>query len=563
MMAVSKYRKFKRSKQIVTIFVNHGFGTLIDRLGILKYLKIEKQTKEYTERENLKLSVGERLKLSFEELGPTFIKLGQIMSTRPDLLPRDIIHELEKLQDAVAPFPITEVREVIEFELGDKLENIFREFKEEPIAAASIGQVHRAKLLSGKEVVVKVQRPNIEKNIELDIGILKDLADFIDNRTRFGKLYSFSKMVEEFETTLTNELDFRMEGENAETFKVNFKDEANVIVPEISWIHTTNRVLTMEEIQGASLKNFEVLDQLGLDKTIIARNLANSILYQILRDGFFHGDPHPGNIMVLENNTIAFLDLGMIGQLNNHRKNQFLKMLMGITLKDSKLIVQAIVELDAMSERINMRNLEKDIDRLRDQVLSVPLSQIKIGEVFNEIFDLAFSYNIMIPGEFTMLAKSLITLEGLVEKLDPELNVLEIAEPIAGKLVFTLITPEKIGREILGGAMDYSNLVRKFPSIFLNFLDKMEHDDFTVQLKLKEADRYAQKLDKAFNRLSISLVLLSLSIVIAGTIVGLSLTDVEGSNFITVASTTLRGSLIIAVSTFVALIISIFRSKRI
>ncbi len=563
MMAVSKYRKFKRSKQIVTIFVNHGFGTLIDRLGILKYLKIEKQTKEYTERENLKLSVGERLKLSFEELGPTFIKLGQIMSTRPDLLPRDIIHELEKLQDAVAPFPITEVREVIEFELGDKLENIFREFKEEPIAAASIGQVHRAKLLSGKDVVVKVQRPNIEKNIELDIGILKDLADFIDNRTRFGKLYSFSKMVEEFETTLTNELDFRLEGENAETFKVNFKDEANVIVPEISWIHTTNRVLTMEEIKGTSLKNFEVLDQLGLDKTIIARNLANSLLYQILRDGFFHGDPHPGNIMVLENNKIAFLDLGMIGQLNTHRKNQFLKMLMGITLKDSKLIVQAIVELDAMSERINMRNLEKDIDRLRDQVLSVPLSQIKIGEVFNEIFDLAFSYNIMIPGEFTMLAKSLITLEGLVEKLDPELNVLEIAEPIAGKLVFTLITPEKIGREILGGAMDYSNLVRKFPSIFLNFLDKMEHDDFTVQLKLKEADRYAQKLDKAFNRLSISLVFLSLSIVIAGTIVGLSLTDVEGSNFITVTSITLRGSLILAVITFVALIIAIFRSKRI
>jgi ubiquinone biosynthesis protein len=563
MMAVGKYRKFKRSRQIVTIFINHGLGTLIDRLGILKYLKIEKQTKEYTEREISKLSVGERLRLSFEELGPTFIKLGQIMSTRPDLLPRDIIHELEKLQDAVAPFHINEVREVIEFELGDKLENIFREFKEEPIAAASIGQVHRAKLLAGKEVVVKVQRPNIEKNIELDLGILKDLADFIDNRTRFGKLYSFSKMVEEFETTLSNELDFRLEGENAETFKVNFKDDANVIVPEISWIHTTNRVLTMEEIQGASLKNFEVLDQLGLDKTIIARNLANSILYQILRDGFFHGDPHPGNIMVLENNTIAFLDLGMIGQLNNHRKNQFLKMLMGITLKDSKLIVQAIVELDAMSERINMRNLEKDIDRLRDQVLSVPLSQIKIGEVFNEIFDLAFSYNIMIPGEFTMLAKSLITLEGLVEKLDPELNVLEIAEPIAGKLVFTLITPEKIGREILGGAMDYSNLVRKFPSIFLNFLDKMEHDDFTVQLKLKEADRYAQKLDKAFNRLSISLVLLSLSIVIAGTIVGLSLTDVEGSNFITVASTTLRGSLIIAVSTFVALIISIFRSKRI
>jgi len=562
MMAVSKHRKLKRTTQIVKIFANHGFGALMDRLGILKYLKIEMQTKEYSERELSKLSIGERLRLSFEELGPTFIKLGQIMSTRPDLLPREIIHEMEKLQDAVAPFSISDVKQVIEFELGDKLENIFREFKEEPIAAASIGQVHRAKLLSGKDVVVKVQRPNIEKNIELDLGILKDLADFIDNRTKLGKLYSFSKMAEEFETTITNELDFRLEGENAETFKVNFKDEANVIVPDISWIHTTSRVLTMDEIKGTSLKNFEALDQLGLDKKIIARNLANSVLYQILRDGFFHGDPHPGNIMVLENNKIAFLDFGMIGQLSPHRKNQFLKMLMGITLKDSKLIIQAIVELDAISNSINMRKLGKDIDRLRDQVLSVPLSEIKIGEVFNEIFDLAFTYNMMIPGEFTMLAKSLITLEGLVEKLDPDLNILEIAEPIAGKLIFTLISPEKIGREILSGAMDYGNLVRKFPSVFLNFLGKIEHDDFTIQIKVKEAERYAQKIDRSFSRLSISIVFLSLSIVIAGTIIGLSLIGMEAADFIMVLSMILKGSLFLAAITFAALIIAILRSKR-
>lgn len=562
MMTVSKHRKIKRTTQIVKIFANHGFGALMDRLGILKYLKMEMQTKEYKERELSKLSIGERLRLSFEELGPTFIKLGQIMSTRPDLLPREIIHEMEKLQDAVAPFSISDVKQVIEFELGDKLENIFREFKEEPIAAASIGQVHRAKLLSGKDVVVKVQRPNIEKNIELDLGILKDLADFIDNRTKLGKLYSFSKMAEEFETTITNELDFRLEGENAETFKANFKDEANVIVPDISWIHTTSRVLTMDEIKGTSLKNFEALDQLGLDKKIIARNLANSVLYQILRDGFFHGDPHPGNIMVLENNKIAFLDFGMIGQLSPHRKNQFLKMLMGITLKDSKLIIQAIAELDAISNSINMRKLEKDIDRLRDQVLSVPLSEIKIGEVFNEIFDLAFTYNMMIPGEFTMLAKSLITLEGLVEKLDPDLNILEIAEPIAGKLIFTLISPEKIGREILSGAMDYGNLVRKFPSVFLNFLGKIEHDDFTIQIKVKEAERYAQKIDRSFSRLSISIVFLSLSIVIAGTIIGLSLIGMEAADFIMVLSMILKGSLFLAAITFAALIIAILRSKR-
>jgi ubiquinone biosynthesis protein len=544
------------------VLVNHGFGTLMDRLGILKSLSLDEQTRESSKSEISKLSIGERLRLSFEELGPTFIKLGQIMSTRPDLLPHDIIHELEKLQDAVAPFPMTEVKEVIEFELEDKLENIFIEFEEEPIAAASIGQVHRAILLSGKDVVVKVQRPNIEKNIELDLSILKDLANFIDNRTRLGKLYSFSKMAEEFETTLTNELNFRLEGENAETFKVNFKGDDNVIVPNISWIHTTSRVLTMEEIKGISLKNFDALERAGFDKTIIARNLATSILYQILRDGFFHGDPHPGNIMVLENNTIAFIDLGMIGQLNPQRKTQFLKMLVGITLKDSKLIVQAIAELDAMSERINMRKLEKDIDRLRDQYLSVPLSQIKIGEVFNKVFDLAFSYSIMIPGEFTMLAKSLITLEGVVEKLDPDLNILEIAEPISRKLIFTFISPEKIGKEILGGALDYGNLVRKIPTAFLSFLDKLEHDDLIMQFQLKGSDRYVQKLDRALSRLSISLVLLSLSIVIAGIIIGLGLTDMGGTDIVTVIIATLRGSLVLAGVLILVLIISIFRSKR-
>jgi ubiquinone biosynthesis protein len=559
-MVANWYKKLNRSRHIVMVFANHGFGSLIDRLGIFKYLKMKNQSGDNTQSEISRLSVGERLRMSLEELGPTFIKLGQIMSTRPDLLPIHIIHELEKLQDAVTPFSVNEVKETIESELGDQIEDIFKEFEDEPIATASIGQVHRAKLLSGKAVVVKVQRPNIEKNIALDLEILKDLASFVDNHTKLGKLYSFSKMADEFETTLKNELDFRTEGENAETFKENFINDNDVVVPNISWIHTTSHVLTMEEIKGISLRNFDALDQAGLDKTKIARNLASSILYQILRDGFFHGDPHPGNIMVLEENVIAFLDLGMVGKLTPQRKNQFLKMLMGITLKDSKLIIQAIVELDAMSERINMRKLEKDIDRLRDQVLSVPLSEIKIGEVFNEVFDLAFSYNIMIPSEFTMLAKSLITMEGLVERLDPELNVLEIAEPIAGKLIFTLFSPEKIGKEILGGIMDYGNLVRKFPSSMLNFLEKLEHDDFTMQFKLNEADRFAKKIDSAFSRLSFSLVFLAISIIIAGAIVGLGLGAYAGIEALIL--TILKASLIIAGIMIVILIISVFRSNR-
>jgi ubiquinone biosynthesis protein len=453
------------------------------------------------------------------------------------------------------------VKEVIELELGDSIENIFREFHEIPIAAASIGQVHRAKLLSGKDVVVKIQRPNIEKNIQLDLAILKDLADFIDTKTRFGTLYSFHKMADEFETTILSELNFRTEGENAETFKANFKTDNTVLVPNISWIHTTNRVLTMEEIKGISLKNFEAIEKAGFNRTIVARNLATSIMYQILRDGFFHGDPHPGNLMVLENNRIAFLDLGMVGQLNEHRKSQFLKMLMGITLKDSRLIVQAIVELDALSERISLKKLEKDIDRMRDQVLSVPLSQIKIGEVFREIFDLAFSYNIRIPGEFTMLAKSLITLEGLVEKLDPNLNVLEIAEPIAGKLIFSLVSPEKIGKELLGGALDYGSLVRKFPTILLSFLEKFEHDDFALHLISSDAKRISKKLDQSFSRMSLSIIVLALAMIVVGIIISLSIVDANKAEWITLITSVFWGTLFLIGITVIALIISIFKSK--
>jgi len=561
-VAINKRKKIKRTRQIIMVFANHGFGVLIDRSGILDFFNLRKVSGKINDEKTNNLSIGERLRSSFEELGPTFIKLGQIMSTRPDLLPHDIIHELEKLQDEVAPFPMSEVKEVIEFELGDKLENIYREFDELPIAAASIGQVHRAKLLSGKDVVVKVQRPNIEKNIELDLAILKDLAVFIDLRTRLGKLYSFREMANEFETTLLHELNFRTEGENAETFKVNFRKDDNVLVPNISWIHTTDRVLTMEEIKGVSLRDYDAIEAAGLDKSVIARNLATSILYQILRDGFFHGDPHPGNIMVLENNKIAFLDLGMIGQLNEHRKSQFLKMLMGITLKDSKLIVQAIIELDAMAERINLKKLEKDIDRVRDQVLSVPLSQIKIGQVFNEVFDLAFHYNIKIPGEFTMLAKSLITLEGLVEKLDPNLNVLEIAEPIAGKMIFSFVSPEKIGKEILGGALDYGNLFRKFPSVSMGFLDKLEHDDFALQFKIKDSDQYMLRLDSAFSRLALSVVFLALGVIISGALIGISFVNSRAAELTSVISTVSWAVLILAGVILAALALSIFRSKH-
>jgi ubiquinone biosynthesis protein len=535
---------------------------LIDKLGIFDYLNIKKRFGRVDADNDAKFSIGERLRLSLEELGPTFVKLGQIISTRPDILPSEVISELEKLQDAVPPFSFADVKSLIESEFDDKLENIFKEFNETPLAAASIAQVHLARLYSGKKVVVKVQRPGIERNIDLDLKILEDLAHFIDSHTKYGRLYDFPKMVQEFKDKLKNELDFRIEGENAETFKENFSKDEGVKVPDIIWTHTTRRVLTMEHIDGIRLNNFTALDNAGLNRKIIAKNLAKSIFNQILRDGFFHGDPHPGNIMILPDNTIVFLDLGMVGKLNEERKIQFLKILMGVVFKNSRLITQAIIGLDVMAHRINIKKLEREIDILRDKYLSIPLNEIKVGEVFNEIFNLAFSYNIKIPGEFTMLAKSLVTLEGLVEKLDPELSVLEVAEPIARKLMYKTFSPEKLGKELLGGVMDYGNLIMEFPSFMLNFLRKMEDDEFTMQFKLKDIERVEKRMDRIFNRISFSIVLLAVSIIIAGIIVGSGMSAHTGSEIYVLNITVLKIGLVIAGIMIVGLVLSVFRSNR-
>lgn len=562
MVVINRYTHIKRYRQIILVFAKHGFDMLIDKLGIFDYLNIKKRFGRVDADNDAKFSIGERLRLSLEELGPTFVKLGQIISTRPDILPSEVISELEKLQDAVPPFSFADVKSLIESEFDDKLENIFKEFNETPLAAASIAQVHLARLYSGKKVVVKVQRPGIERNIDLDLKILEDLAHFIDSHTKYGRLYDFPKMVQEFKDKLKNELDFRIEGENAETFKENFSKDEGVKVPDIIWTHTTRRVLTMEHIDGIRLNNFTALDNAGLNRKIIAKNLAKSIFNQILRDGFFHGDPHPGNIMILPDNTIVFLDLGMVGKLNEERKIQFLKILMGVVFKNSRLITQAIIGLDVMAHRINIKKLEREIDILRDKYLSIPLNEIKVGEVFNEIFNLAFSYNIKIPGEFTMLAKSLVTLEGLVEKLDPELSVLEVAEPIARKLMYKTFSPEKLGKELLGGVMDYGNLIMEFPSFMLNFLRKMEDDEFTMQFKLKDIERVEKRMDRIFNRISFSIVLLAVSIIIAGIIVGSGMSAHTGSEIYVLNITVLKIGLVIAGIMIVGLVLSVFRSNR-
>jgi len=553
----------RRYREIIFVFIKYGFGAIIDNIGILKHINVRRKTLKQTNDENIaKLSRGERLRLALEELGPTFIKMGQILSTRSDILPKNIIKELEKLQDKVPAFSFDEVKSVIQNEFGESLEEAYAEFEPTPLAAASIAQVHKALLWSGKTVVVKVQRPGIEKIIAQDMRILEDIAKFVDNHTKYGKIYNFTKMVEDFKKRLEEELDFRIEGENAEKFKKNFLKDKKVKIPSIIWTHTTRRVLTMEYIGGIPLNDFNAIDEAGLDRGAIARNLAKSVLNQILRDGFFHGDPHPGNIMVLGDGTIAFLDFGMVGSLSPERKRQFSKMLLGIVYKNSRMITESIIDLNAVTLNVNMKKLEKDINNLRDRYVEIPLEKLKVGEVLNGIFDLVFSYNIVIPNEFNMLAKSLITLEGIVEKLDPKISVLEVAKPIAKQLIPKMFSTQHMKEETINATMDYSRLIKELPSFLLNFLRKTEEENYAIELKIRDFENLEKRVDKVFNRLSTSIILLALSIVIAGILIGSGMSANAGAEMYKLNVIILKIGLAIAFVIVLGLAISIFRSGR-
>ena len=558
-----KRTHLKRYRQIVRVFARNGFGILLEQMGLFSYLRIRhREIKRDDRQETARSSVGERLRRSCEELGPTFVKIGQVLSTRPDILSPEVTAELSKLQDAVNPFPFADVKCVIEQEFSEPLEDIFASIEERPLASASLSQVHKAVLHTGDSVAVKVQRPDISDCVQVDLDILRDLASFLDDHTKYSDAYDFPAMIEELERTIKAELDFRREGENADRFRENLKPEARVVVPDVRWIYTTGRVLTMSLEQGVRINQVEELRQAGIDLSDLGMRLAHCIADQVLDDGFFHADPHPGNILVRDDGTIILLDLGMAGRLSPARKQILSNMFVGIATEDAHQVVQAFVDMNTMRQRVNLHRFESEIGRMLDRYMSLPINQIRVGDLLSEIFALAYKYKIRIPGEFTLLAKVLITLQGVIEQLDPELNLLEIMKPIAARMIRRSFSPKNLGRELHSAGSDYKRMLHDLPGFLINFFNKMEDDEYRFSLDIKDVDRVQKHFDHIANRISFSLILLGVSIMIAGIIIGSSMNAASSPDLVRLNIWMLRGGLAIAAIILLGLAVSMFRSRR-
>ena len=507
--------QLKRFRKIINTLARYGLGQIVDDLGIDDFTRRLPWPRPKQEKDAEELSKSVRLRKVLEELGPTFIKLGQLLSTRPDIVPDEYLQEFKKLQEQVPPFPFERVRQTVEGELGDRLEALFQSFEQEPLAAASIGQVHKAVLNTGEQVAVKVQRPDIRNGIEEDLAILEEIANLVEKYSEMGRLYNVRGLVDEFKHIITMELNYHHEGRNAEKIKRNFTGEDVILIPTIYWTHSTQKVLTMEFIKGIKLKDRGELIKEGYNTRKIVEKLGRIYIKQIFFDGSFHGDPHPGNIGVTADGDIFFLDFGIAGHLNEEQRILFNKMLLGLLSRNTERVIYGITSLGVVTEQTDKRLLRFDLERLQERYFELPLKDLNLGEVLHDLMDIAFRHRIQLPPDFALLAKTFLTLEGLVSDLESDYSIAELVEPMSKELLRQQLSLKRLSNELYKFSNRYMRLAEILPERLITLLDKGAEGNFKVKVEIFDEEHILYRLNNMINRLSFSIVLASIIVGLA------------------------------------------------
>lgn len=510
------YRHLKRLRHILAVSLKYGFGHILNRMKPSKYFLRGQRLRWSGLKEVIQLSPPERVRLALEELGPTFIKLGQVLSMRPFLIPPEYVAELTKLQDEVSPIDFGKVKEVIQEELGCPPEELFSAIDHHPLASASLAQVHRAKTLDGQEVIVKVQRSGVREVILEDMSILRDLAGLLVRHVPESQRYDPVGIVEELSRTTQREVDFTNEARNMEIFARNFAEEKTVHVPKVYWDLSSSRVLTTELVDGLKISELARFDEFGLDRRTVARNGGQALLKQIFEDGFFHADPHPGNIFVLENNVIAPVDFGMMGRLSLEMMTQLSELLVAIMHRDVDELGRLYLKMGIIGEEIDLTGFHLDMAELVDKYTGVPLNKVNMRAVVEDLFLLSNRYQVRMRSEFMLLGRALGTYEEVGRQLDPDYNFLAEAEPFVKKMLWRRYDPQRILRELLRTGKDLHRLVTLLPQELGSILQKLRQGQLAVEFRHKGLDKLITELDRSSNRISFSLI-------IAAIIVGSSL----------------------------------------
>jgi ubiquinone biosynthesis protein len=490
------FQDLNRLRQIATIAARHGFLAYLDqtRLGELLGSREAEQVREAAAGAEPAgpepdRRTAQRFRRLLVDLGPTFIKLGQLLSARPDILPSHWVEELSELQDAVPPFPIAEVRAQIERGLGRPVEACFASLDPEPLASASIAQVHRARTHSGESVAVKVQRPRIEQRIESDLSILYQLARLVEAVVEETGVYTPTGIVEEFDRAIHEELDFTNEARNARAMAAAAKDRTFLVIPRVHDGLCSATVLTLDYVEGTKVS--EVTGEAGFDLEQVARNIIEASFRQLFEDGLFHGDPHPGNILVLPGNRIALIDFGLVGRLTRPMQEALVTLIMATALRDPETVARVLNRIGVPEDHTPITTFRADIQGILDRYLGLKLEEIRTSTLLRDLLDLAVKHKIRVPKEYAVLSKASITVEGIIRRLYPKLDILEIGLPYAKELLISRFNPGDASGAMMKSLLKLQGLAEDVPAQLQQILVDVESGKFRVNVHSEELERIA------------------------------------------------------------------------
>ncbi len=510
-------RDLPRLHEITSVLIRYGLGDMVRAVGIGNVLERAGRILHWKEpAEVAHEEPAVRVRRALEELGPTFVKLGQVLATRVDMFPPNWIAEFEKLQSEVPPVPFDTLLPELETALGCSPFDIFIELNPDAAAAASIAQVHYARLPGGEPVVLKIRRPGIRPKIEADLRILSHIAALIELEIPDSRRYRPSQIVDQFAKSLRRELDLAMEARNIDRFAAHFAADETVVVPKVYWEWTSEVMNVQERVDGIAGNNIAAAEAAGMDRKVLAARGADVVLKMILMDGYFHADPHPGNVFYLPGNRLALLDFGMVGRLSEARRNQIVDLLAAMSRKDDQALLDVLLEWvgDASVDEDKLAN---DVNELVANYEDVQLKDLRFSALLGELTAIVREHSLVLPADLTLLFKAFITLEGLGSQLDPEFHMVDHLGPFVRKVITDRYSPEGLQKRAKQHLKDLYSLVTGLPRDVARLLKEARRGRFKIELDLKRLDHFGHQLDRSTNRLTMGI--LTASLVIGSSIV--------------------------------------------